>query len=809
MKPLILALTVLLPVGSLFAQQWTALNPPDNIFNNIISTTVIDKGGNVYAAGQFTNSQHKNVVAVLSGGNKWVELGGAASLQASGIITSLAIDAVGDLIAAGGFTDTTGHIYIAKWDGTRWTELGTGTNALNANGVVYSVATDLTRNVYAGGGLMDTAGNYYVAKWDGNTWSPLGSGSHSLKANGLIYSIKTDAAGNVYAAGHFTNAAGKYYVAKWDGATWTELGSGAGALNANSWINSIAIDAAGRIYAGGDFSDNSGFRHVAMWNGTSWSLTDRGSSLFNDAIQTIVIDKAQHAYAAGRFADISGAYFVAAFNGVSWTESAGPSGAGTPGATINTLAVDTAGNIYAAGAFKDLNSDYYVAKWDGRKWNEPGLYGAKLPLTNQGITSMTVDKTGYVYVTGSFNTTYINNPVVERWDGTGWSQPGDGGDFGNANGTANCVLADDKYVYLAGNFGFNNHHYYLAKWDGSNWSEVGDFTTALQPSGPVDWIAKDGVGNIYVSGSFNGDNINFGMAKWDGTSWKFLPDAPSWPPYFILDKTGNIYAADDNYTPWGGVKELTSNGWVELGGIKYPDYTKRVNVMAFDSKGYLYAGGSFTDAGDNSYVMKWDGQSWTTLDSSATGLKGGYAITGMVVDSTDNVYVAGGLARSGIGFMGKWNGKSWTRINLPWVAPLTSSISTMTLDGKGNLYTAGTFSDDRGFYYVAEYHLPNLPKPLIGVLPASYCNAQGVQTMTILNLPDTSTTSVSIRLDNTVLPLSAGGNCSFTVSSLQPGGHQLVVTYSSSDGIQTSIDSFQVLAASVPAVKLNASETLP
>ncbi|WP_431214151.1 hypothetical protein ACQ86N_04605 [Puia sp. P3] len=809
MKPLFLVLAALLPVSALFAQQWTAIDPPDNIFNNVISTTVIDKAGNVYAAGEFTNGSHKHVVATLSNG-KWIELGGSASLQASGGVYALTTNPAGNLIAAGGFVDATGNYYVAKWDGTQWTELGTGANALHINGIIYALTTDPAGNVYIGGSFSDGAGNFIVMKWDGVHWTTLGSGNQSLRANGLIYSIVADGAGSVYAAGSFTNAGGAYYVARWDGSSWTETGSGAGALGANSWINCIRGDKSGKIYAGGDFHDTNGDRYVAVWDGSGWNrLGGTGSALqFNDAIQSMVIDPAGNLYTGGRYNDaISGAFFVAKWDGATWTSATGVSVTATPNDVINSISVDSTGKIYAAGRFKDFNGDYYVAVWDGGKWNEPGLYGAKLHVGGHGISALTVDKAGYVYVTGDLqgNANGVT-PVVERWDGTGWSQPGGGENFAGAAGTATCVLADGDYVYLSGDFQLGNQHHYLAKWDGSTWSEVGDFMTALGPTGKVDWMARDGRGNIYLSGNFS---TGYKAAKWDGKSWQPYIGGVDWLPYFVSDPAGDLYYGDSYYEPVGGLREFSNGGynWTELGGIRYPDATNKFNALAFDSKGNLYAGGSVTNAADDSYVMKWNGQFWDTVGGSAA-LSASYPINSIVVDAADNVYVAGGLSKGLQEHMAKWNGSSWSWIDMPidYTGPGSGPVNALTLDGKGNLFAAGSFYDEHGNFYVIKYQLADTQYPVISAIPPVYCSTQGVQTASVVNLPGDASVGVTVQLDGSPIVLQTGGSFSYDVDRLSAGTHRIVVGFSYGSEVRTSTDSFLVRVASTPVVRLSASQ---
>lgn len=129
MNPRIITVAIFLFSGALHAQRWTQLNPPLNLFNNIIFSTVADNTGKVYAAGQFKDSAGENAVAVLSNG-AWHELGvDTGPLHAKGNIYSLAFDPSGNLYAGGAFTDASGHYFVAKWNGSSWSETGPATSA--------------------------------------------------------------------------------------------------------------------------------------------------------------------------------------------------------------------------------------------------------------------------------------------------------------------------------------------------------------------------------------------------------------------------------------------------------------------------------------------------------------------------------------------------------------------------------------------------------------------------------------------------------------------------------------------------------
>ncbi|XZF14071.1 T9SS type A sorting domain-containing protein [Chitinophagaceae bacterium MMS25-I14] len=248
--------------------SWAELGGANSLHaNNTIYSITSDTSGHIYASGDFTDSAlsflgHR-YVAEWNGTN-WIELGtGANALNPNNTVRSVLTDPAGNVYAAGDFTNSSGGTYVAKWNGSSWTELG-GNNALGGNSSIYCMARDASGNIYAAGSFTNSLGETYVAKWNGVTWTELG-GLSGIGTNSSIWALTTDAAGNVYAAGDFTGgAAGMHYVAKWDGSSWSELGF-SNPLNANGYITSLVADASNNVYAGGAFTDSLGSQYVAKY----------------------------------------------------------------------------------------------------------------------------------------------------------------------------------------------------------------------------------------------------------------------------------------------------------------------------------------------------------------------------------------------------------------------------------------------------------------------------------------------------------------------------------------------------------------
>ncbi len=427
----------------------------------------------IYLFPRFFQTFFLMLVPFLSVAQCWTELGGTNALNANSIIACIATDRVGNIYVAGDFTDSAiwyeGHFYVAKWDGNSWSELGTGANALNARNEISCIATDAAGNVYAAGDFRDSVnylhGHNYVAKWDGHSWTELGTGSNALNADSMIYCLTTDVFGNVYTAGRFTNSGNKWYVAKWDGHSWTELGTGANALNANFYIFTITTDPSGNVYAAGAFTDSSapsyGYSYVAKWNGSTWSKLGTGANALcsSGRIYSITADASGNIYSTAH--DSNGYAYVAKWNGSTWSQL----GTGTNPmhiyGDVECIITDAAGNVYASGGFVDANWKEYVAKWDGNNWTELGT-GADAINANSNIWGLATDEPGNIYATGYFTndsgkyyvakyggTNGVSN--VEAWqkEGNIFPNPASGKITIRAKGTVSVTDLTGKEVYKA------------------------------------------------------------------------------------------------------------------------------------------------------------------------------------------------------------------------------------------------------------------------------------------------------------------------------------------------------------------------
>ena len=355
---------------------------------------VSDSDGNVYAAGGMIDSptlpSGKCYVAKFDNlTHLWSEVGtGSNRLKANGGISGMVMDKTGNIYVGGSFTDSTllflaiGHCYVAKWDGSAWSTLGTGANALNAGGTINTMVMDDSENIYVAGNFRNSLGQSYVAKWNGTSWSEL----YGLNANLFIYSICVDDSFNVYAAGDFSDASGHVYVARYDHITqtWSELGSGFDSGSHELAINSMFSDTANHvcIVLNSDFS--TGYSNIFKWNGSDWQQL--GALNGNGFTEAICKGDSGFVYAAGLFKNALGKSYVAKWDPQTniWTELDGSSPVNANRALAG-LYFDKRHHLYVAGESTDTalpHQHFFVAEY--------GFSTMDVPIASKSVSGFEV-----------------------------------------------------------------------------------------------------------------------------------------------------------------------------------------------------------------------------------------------------------------------------------------------------------------------------------------------------------------------------------------------------------------------------------
>lgn len=168
------------------------------------------------------------------------------------------------------------------------------------------------------------------------------------------------------------------------------------------------------------------------------------------------------------------------------------------------------------------------------------------------------------------------------------------------------------------------------------------------------------------------------------------------------------------------------------------------------------------------------------------------------------------------------NKLTWTfdNIGLPHAAinePASHGYIAYRIKPKTNLVIGDVINNQASIYFdfnppivtnlVSTLVKPDpVAQPVISGLVNNYCGNVAVQKIKLLNLPDNSTT-VTVKLDNTVLTVAADSTVSVAPGSLTGGTHTLSVSYSNITDTKTTAANFVITTAATPNVNLTASTT--
>ncbi len=439
----------------------------------------------------------------------------------------------------------------------------------------------------------------------------------------------------------------------------------------------VVIDGS-RVYIGGDFSAAGDVlvNNIAMWTGSKWTALGNG---LNASVQAIAVDGHGHLYAGGRFTEANGkpALHVAQWDGSNWSALGG----GLNG-DVYAIAVDGSGHVYVGGVFTSAGgiSAQKIAMWDGAAWTALDAGISNEYPKNSRVYSLALDRFGFLYA-GGFFTQAGGKPTknIARWDGSTWSALGEGIGSTPTDDPAVLALATDNRgnLYAGGHFasagGVNTLN--IARWNGENWSGLGGGVQSENFNVAVTSILADG-GNLYVGGNLKaaGGNPMENITKWNGTGWESLSSGVRgvWNVFssiiagMAMDRDGRIFIVG-NFDLAGGqcadtVAFWDGTSWSGLGEGTSVD--GMIFDMISDHKGGYYATGGFVCAGGKivNHIAHWDGATWSGLDSGLSGVTGYALPETLALDGNGNLYVAGWFTQAGnvqVNNIAKWNGKSW------------------------------------------------------------------------------------------------------------------------------------------------------
>jgi hypothetical protein len=395
--------------------------------------------------------------------------------------------------------DSSGNVYITGYFRSPTIDFGGGalTNAGGSCGSSYPCPADI-----------------FLAKFDSNgnhLWSKRFGGSNWDES----LSVSIDSSGNVYITGYFGSSYIDFGggVLNGPGIFLAKFDSDGKHLWSKSFVGgtgkSVSVDSSGNVYITGNFESS--------------TIDFGGGALTNAGWYDIFLAKF----------DSNGNH--------KWSKRFG----GSSDDWGNSVSVDSSGNVYITGYFSSSTIDFgggaltnaggadiFLAKFasDGTPlWSK--RFGGS---GNDYGQSVSVDSSGYVYITGYFNSSTIDfgggaltnagysDIFLTKFDSNGnhkWSKRfgGSSDDWGNS------VSVDSSgNVYITGNFesstidfgggaltNAGGYDIYLAKFNSNGnhlWSKkFGEYGDDRGYS-----VSLDSSGNVYGNGYFTGSNVDFG-----------------------------------------------------------------------------------------------------------------------------------------------------------------------------------------------------------------------------------------------------------------------------------------------------------
>ena len=589
---------------------------------------------NCEAVGSQSLSTGNAVLAEMRSSSGWEiwstpEPSGAVSAAFNGISCVAAVRCM----AVGDYSDGTTSLPLSEVLNGGYTLRTTPSPAGAASAQLAAVSCAAAAACTAVGSYSDGTNTLMLAeRWNGHSWTiqsvPAPAGAVYSELSGISCTSATACT----AVGDYSAGTGTLTLAEaWDGTGWTVQTTPNPSGSVSSQLIDVSCASATSCTAVGPSLAES-------WNGTTWSLRTvaKPQGETRPDLTGVSCASATACAAVGvSYRDGVANAAAEAWNGTTWKVQAVTITTSYDSAYLAGVSCTTATVCTAVGSYHDaVTGDRALAEILNLRWQPQAPPNPSASLSSD-FTDVSCSAASACTAVGNMETSTDFEPVVERWNGSGWTIDSTPNPSASNLEGVSCTSA--AACTAVGDVSSGGQLVTLAeRWNGTSWTVQ---STPSPPGATRSYLidvscpsatACTAVG-FYVDGS--GDQLTF-AESWDGTSWK-LQDTP--------DPTGTT--------------------------------TSQLSSVSCTSASSCTAVGYYLTPGYTLLAESWNGASWAIKPVTNLGGGTGGLLAGVSCRSATDCLAVGSYdsgSRS-VSLSEFWNGTAWSAHATP---PLTKDKQT-------------------------------------------------------------------------------------------------------------------------------------
>jgi hypothetical protein len=297
--------------------------------------------------------------------------------------------------------------------------------------------------------------------------------------------------------------------------------------------------------------------------------------------------------------------------------------------------------------------------------------------------------------------------LAEHWDGSAWTVASTPSPFGNGNFLNAVADISPTDAWAVGYSTFDTGGYYqqpvyqplIEHWDGTGWSVV---PAALPSIGvPLFYgVAAVSATDVWAVGYISGEYAGV-IEHWDGSSWSIVPSPAStqilWSVTAI--SSSDVWAAGEALKGQPAFDHWDGKTWTAFSGPPVSAGYLHMTGIAAASASDVWAVGTMTGTASGSPYQTlsehWDGTAWSIVRSPDPVSKGNNAFFQVAAVSGNDVWAVGygyGPTEGGgaAPILANWDGKKWQLASAPVPAGTqTDELFAVTALPTGTAWAVG------------------------------------------------------------------------------------------------------------------------